>query len=133
MSCDDKFSEGRAVSDPRLKITLKDGGMSWKTQDMNFVTARECAARAALHIRKMDMYAVGGAESRKVDSGTMIVVTAYPDEDMQTICLAHNPEDGAIQVAVNGVTLFQATILCESFVFEMNKQMIGEAMNGAAI
>ncbi|MCK5308039.1 MAG: hypothetical protein KAJ73_05455 [Zetaproteobacteria bacterium] len=134
MNCDKKFSEGRVGADPRLKIALDDGALSWRIQDMNAVTARECAARIALHIRNMDMYGKGSVESRKVGKvGAMIVVTSYEDEP-PSICVAHEPESGAVQASVSGMTLFQATIVCESFVFEMNKMMMGETIqHGAAI
>lgn len=135
MGCEDKIGLPRDAADSRLRITLDDGKMAWKIQDMNFATARECAARAALHLRKMDIYAIGGNESREIEGvGPMVVAAVYPDEEMQTVCLVHEPESGAIQVAVNGITIFQATILCESFVFEMNQRMMGVPIdNGAAI
>lgn len=135
MSCEDKFGETRSVTDPRLKITLADdGGLLWKTQDMNFVTARECAARLGMFVRMTDMFS-GTFPEAIVDSvaGRMIEFERFGDEEKQTICMAHHPGSGAIQAAINGMTLFQATILCESFVFEMNKAMMGETMNGATI
>lgn len=135
MSCDEGFSEARVAADPRLKITLKDGGLSWKTQDMNFVTARECAARAALHIRRVDMYGSDQEWGRIVDDdiGPMVIMNRFDSEDQQTICIAHETGSGAVQIAVNGMAMFQATILCESLVSEMNKAMVGEEMNGATI
>jgi hypothetical protein len=120
-NCDDKFTDGRVLPDPRLKVTLDpDGVMGWRYQDMNEVTARECVRRLAHHMRMADMYESGLNIRKDERAGYMIEVTTYPDMPEKTICIAHHPKSGAIQAAVSGMSVFQATILCDSLAFEMD-------------
>jgi hypothetical protein len=126
MDCDKQFDQPRAIMDPRMKIMLDgDGKLSWRIQDMNPATARECARRIGLHMMMIDLY--GAFPIRVGTSGPMIELTGHSNYgDQKAICVAHNVDSGAIQFSISGVDIFQATMMCESFVHYANA-MIGDA------
>ena len=134
--CEKKFSEPRAVADPRLRIVLdENAGLVWRYQDMNQVTAREILKRVALHLRLADMYKPDALMiAEHPEAGYMIDVEYHPDLPEKSICIAHHPESGAIQAAISGMTIFQACILCDSasYEFDMSNYAVVEE-HGATI
>jgi hypothetical protein len=105
--------------------------MEWKFQDMNHVTAREVARRAAFHMRLRDMYMALPPIEKAESIGPQIVVEHHPLSEQRSICFAHNYDTGAVQVAVNGMSVFQACILCDTFAHFCNRTL-GEIKGATA-
>ena len=120
-NCDELFQKARAVPDPRLKVSLMDnGGINWKYQDMNPVTAREILKRLVTHLRMTDIYQSSLGIVVHEKAGPMMQVEYLIDMPEATICVAHHPASGAVQAAVSGMTIFQACILCDSVSNELD-------------
>jgi len=126
LDCDTKFQEGRALADPRAKVTLlEDGQVEWRTQDILHVQAREAFERLGLYLRHKDMFGTVPPPMFIRGVGKTIEVSVYPDLPEKQICLAFEPETGAFQVAISGMDLLQACILCTTVVHLISRDMYG--------
>lgn len=105
----------------RLCITIDENVLDWKTENMAYPAAREVCKRVALFIRMTDM----GLDTRLVvsDTGNMIVLEHEWTGEQPKVCAVLLHETGAIQVAVSGTSLFQATYLCDEVVRQIEQEI----------
>ena len=105
----------------RLCITTDGEMLDWKTEEISYPAAREVCKRAALFIRMTDM----GLDTRLVvsDVGNMMVLEHDWTGEQPKVCMALLHETGAIQVAVSGTSLFQATFMCDEVVRHIDQEI----------
>ena len=109
------------MQDSRLCIDFvieEDGErtINWKFQEMTYHQIREVCKRIVQSVRS----GVSGI-------GNLVALEHYPEDEEMKVCVVFLPIVGAIQVAVNGISLFDACILCDEVVWYIDHQILSGA------